>query len=381
MINNLKLKIVTIYNSKRNFFNIIILFFLVILIFVIFSQKRVEPNPTNNVINNTPSSIPIQSSTDKDKYLTFNDKESFYINQIITNNDIVTGFSWLSDKNIYSTTNGIFEAGTNEVIVKSKISDIQWADNFNAVVRNDNKWKIFNYKDKSLIEIPVILNNPSISNNGDKIVDFNKNNLNVYYNSDFTPREIKFEEPIQKLFMTTDSDNIVVLTNYATKSYVYFLDKDLKITKKLETGDDYKLASISPDGNILALVLDNNLRISDFNNLIVSDVYLEKSELSVGFRTNSEFVVIEKYKDNLGRILDNIYISNLTGKRFRISDSKQIINRINLEIPMKFNSNRTIVTFGENKGKTWILTLIPNIFPTYSTTGELVFSKIKPNSH
>jgi len=43
-------------------------------------------------------------------------------------------------------------------------------------------------------------------------------------------------------------------------------------------------------------------------------------------------------------------------------------------------SNR-ILTIAENKGKIWILSLFPNLIPTYSTDGEIVFSDLKPKSH
>ena len=127
--------------------------------------------------------------------------------------------------------------------------------------------------------------------------------------------------------------------------------------------------------------MNNNITVSNFDTIVGSDIFLNKSNLSVGFRNNTEFVVVEKYKDSLGRILDNIYISNIANKRFKISDSRPLINRINRDLPIIFNTNGNIATFGENKGKTWILSLKPNLYPTYSTTGDLIFSNIKPESH
>ena len=122
----------------------------------------------------------------------------------------------------------------------------------------------------------------------------------------------------------------------------------------------------------------NELTVSNFSGTIYKDLFLNKSELTAFFRNNESFVVIEKYRDSLGRVLDNIYLSNILVKRFKISDSKPIINRINHDIPLMKNNFGTIVSFAENKGKIWMISLKPNLYPTYSTNGELVFSSLKP---
>jgi hypothetical protein len=318
---------------------------------------------------------------DQSKYLTFNEDESYYLNQIVTNEGIVTGFSWNGNKNIYSTKNGIFESGTNQIVINNKIDDIRWSDSFNAVVKSNNTWKILDYKNKKLIDIPVDLQNPIIDNQGKRIADFVKNSVFIYNTDDFKFKEVKFEEPVKKVFFASSNEDFVVSTNFATKSYIYSIDSNFTISKKFDSNNDYTLSSISLDGKLLALVIKNKLSISDFNTFLLNDNYLDKSSLNVGFRSNTEFVVVEKYKDNIDRILDNIYISNVSGKRFKLSDSRPLINRINTDMPIVFNDNKSIATFGENKGKTWILSLKSNLYPTYSNTGDLVFSNIKPSTH
>lgn len=383
MINNLKLKIINIYNSKRIFFNTFYISILIIILFTLFFSKGKRNNNISKISTPNPSTSTVKTFQEEgqNKYLTRKKDESFYINQIITNNDIVTGFSWKGDKNIYSTKNGIFEAGTNNPIILTSINEVKWSNSFKALVKVNGSWKIFDYNNKTLIDISVNLTNPVIDNYSKRIADFVGNKAFIYNTDNFSFKEIKFDEPIQKIFFVDNSDSIIVSTNYAAKSYIYDINKEFTISKKFGSDDDYKLTSVSTDGKLFALILNNKMIISDFDKILISDTFLDKSILNVGFRNSKDFVIIEKYKDSLGRVLDNIYMSNISNKRFKISDSKALINRINLEIPMIFNGSRVIVTFGENKGKTWILSLEPNLYPTYSENGELVFSNIKPESH
>ena len=220
MINNLKIKILAIYNSKHKFFNTLVVSGLILLLFILITQK--DKNAAQPVVNvsTTQSSLPTNVRRDENQGIpfTFNEKESYYINQIITNNDGVTGFSWDGDKNIYSTKNGIYEAGTNNPIITVVINEIRWANNFSAVVKTENRWKMLDYNTKQLVEIPVILYNPVIDDKRETIIDFKRNNLFMYNISDYSVKDLKFEEPIQKVFFVKNNKELVVLTNYATKA-------------------------------------------------------------------------------------------------------------------------------------------------------------------
>lgn len=385
MINNIKQKIIYIYKLRPKFFNAVLISIFIVLFFALFMSRKEKGKDSFLPPATTPT--PIDSSIPNDQYnnenlpFTFNENELYYINQITSNNGNVNGFSWNGDKNIYSTKTGIFEAGTNVPIINTPIDEIWWANSYNAVVKTGKTWNRFDYKTKQLMEIPVVLNNPSVDDKGERISDFKNNIVYVYNTTGYGSSQVKLEETVQKVFFVKNTKNIVVSTNYGARSYFYNIDENLKIIDKLASNDDYILNSVSPNGKLLILVLNNKLFISDFTSLNDESVFIEKSELVAGFRNDTDFVIIEKYKDRLGRTLDNIYLSNVSSKRFKLSDSKPMINRINTKVPIMFNGNKNIVSFGENKGKTWILSLKPNLYPTYSITGELVYSTIKPGSH
>lgn len=372
-------KLKELIKKYKKYIFLYIILCLIIITSLVLSKNNSESN--NQKINNSPiSTQTIDKNIQKEKF-TNNDKELYYINQVVTNFKGVIGFSWNDDSYIYSTKDGIFEAGTNNIIINSKIEDIYFADYFNALVKNSGFWKKLDYKNKTLSDIPVKLYNPIISNRGNKILDFSKNVLFLYDSKTYDKKEVKFEEPIQKISYIESNENIAISTNYAARTYIYILDKNLIQTKKYETGDDYILSSVSTDGKIFTLKKDNTIKTTDLNIFLNSDTFIQNSRINSEFIDENSFIIVEKYKDKLGRTIDNIYLSDAYGKRFKISDSKPIINKIDIELPIMFNKDKNIATFAENDGRTWILSLKPNIFPTYSTTGELVFSKLNPQSH
>ena len=364
-----------IKSNKKKIFIILVVLVLLFFYFV-FANKKTQNTFIPVATPTTSPSITTVSQNDL-----IQEGQAYFMNQIVTNYKPVTGFSWKGNKVIYSTKDGIYEGGTNNVVVDKKIDDIRWTNSFNALVKTDNKWGRLNYSTKALEEIPAVLNNPKTSEAGNLIADINKITLTVYNSQNFTSKELKFREPVINVFFVKKTNEIIVQTNFAAKTYLYKTDESLNITKSYETGDDYILSSVSFDGNLASLTLKNKLIVTDFESIKSETIFLGGSTINASFRNSNEIIVVEKYKDNLGRILDNVYVTNSSGKKTKISDSNQLIKRINTSLDVSFNEDKYLATFVENEGRIWILALRPNLFPTYSTEGELVYSNIKPSSH
>jgi hypothetical protein len=60
MIDRIKLKIITIYNSKKLLFNILGVLLLVALFFIILRSRKETSNPDEKVVKNTPPSNSIK---------------------------------------------------------------------------------------------------------------------------------------------------------------------------------------------------------------------------------------------------------------------------------------------------------------------------------
>lgn len=359
-------------HKKVIFFVALVIF---ITIYLLISSNKEDATIT---LEPTISSKPIATTNEE---FSNNTGQAYYSNKIVTNNQPVTGNSWKGDKNIYSTKNGIYEAGTNNPIFTGNIEIIRWSDNFNAILLVNNVWNKLNYQKKEINEIPVKLTNPIINNNGNIIADIKGNTVSFYDTTEYKSKEIKFNEPVENVMFSKNGNSTIISTNYATISYFYKLDINFEITENFESNDNYILSSVSPDGNIIALTLNNTIVLSDFSKIVATKAFTNKSKLISKFKTDNEFIVIEKYKDDLDRFLDNIYLVSVSGKSLRLSDSKAIKNRISFDIPIMMSENGYVSSFVENNGKTWILALKSNLYPTYSVDGELVYSNLKPRGH
>ena len=107
-------------------------------------------------------------------YFTGSSTRAYFINQIVTNIPPVTGYSWSGDLLIYSTKDGVFEAGTNNQILIKNIQDIVWSDNFNGLIKSEGKWEKFDYKNKNTIDPGLDLISPIINSRGNLIADYSK---------------------------------------------------------------------------------------------------------------------------------------------------------------------------------------------------------------
>lgn len=341
----------------------------------------VKDNKTESEVNNSPSPNPTFSITSTGASsipFTYNPNEAYFLNQIVTNLTPVTGYSWKNDSLLYSTSGGIYEGGTNNLLIQQPISKIFWNSSFNAVLNSNGKWFIFDFATKSLKEIGSRFTSPKISNTGDRILDFSQKNLFVLDTANNKTNNAPFSENITGAFFVDSTKEIVVSTLKDNVTSIHKLDGNLKETQILNTQNNYVLSSASPDGNSFVITLGNETLVSSFSSTILKHKFSEKSKISTKYRGSNEIIAIEKYVDSLGRTLDNIYILSTNNNIFKISDSRAIVGRINTGVEMAFNTNATVLSFAENKGRIWILALKPNLIPTYSTSGELVFSIISP---
>lgn len=369
MIQKIKQKLISVYLSKRKLFNVVgILLFAGLLI--IFgsrhNQKKAEPLQASPLPRLTPSAKPF----------TANPNEDYFINQIITNLTPVTGYSWKGNKLVYSTPNGIYEAGTNNPVLEQNIESIVWANSFNAILKSGGSWKKFDYLNKKTEELPYPLNDPVINSKGEKILDRQRNIVKLFDLIKNTNKETSFEEPVDKIFFIEDAGGFVISTTSNNKTHVYKYNEGFTQEQSVVFEGKFEMSSISPNGDSFLLTFGNELKVANFSGSISNNVFTKGSELSVGYVDGNKIVIVERYKDSLNRSLENIYLSNLQGNRFKISDSKPMKNRINMDIPIAFSEGGGVASFAENNGKIWILALSPNIFPTYSIKGTLVFSKM-----
>jgi hypothetical protein len=358
---------------------IVLILLLAFTVFVALQPKKTVNKTAQDIINTpSPTALPL-----KDASTSSNNEKAYFINQLTTSMGPVTGFSWDQNLLYYSNPNGIYKAGTNEAVLEMPIQKIYWSKNGNLIFKSNNVWSKSNLS-KEAIPVNKDLNNPIINNSGSLILDASESQLKMYGIEDSSEKIFKTKEINERIvnyFFSDDSQKIFLSTEFGTKTIIYKLDTSLnEMSKKVFEGK-YTLSSISPDGEIFLLSQEGLLIVANFTETRNTFNLLQKSKIFSSFRNLNEIIIVEQYKDNLGRTLENIYKTNPTGNIIRISDSRPIKNRINTSVPMAFNGDKNIATFAENKGGVWILSLSPNLFPTYSTEGELIYSNISPYSH
>lgn len=369
MIQKIKQKLISVYLSKRKLFNVVgmLLFAGLLIIFGSrHNQKKAEP----------PQASPLPRPTPSTKPFTPNPNEDFFINQIITSLTPVTGYSWKGNKLVYSTPNGIYEAGTNNPVLEQNLETVVWANSFNAVLKSGGSWKKFDYLNKKTEELPYSLNNPVINAKEEKILDHQNNIVKLFDLKENTNKEAAFEEPVDKTFFLEDVGGFIVSTTGNNKTHVYKYNEGFTLEQSVAFEGKLNLSSMSPSGDSFILISGKDLIIANFSGIISNNVFSNASRLSPGYVNSNKIVVIERHKDSLGRSLENIYLSDLQGNKYKISDSRPIKNRINMDIQTAFSQGGGAASFAENNGKIWILALSPNVFPTYSTKGSLVFTKM-----
>lgn len=371
MIEKIKQKLISVYLSRRKLFNIVGISLLVVLIIIFISvrnQKKEGPQPTTSSPRPTPSP----------KSFTPNPNETFFINQVTTNLAPVTGYSWRESKLVYSVPGGIYEAGNNNPLLVKNIESITWANSFNAVLKSGGAWKKFDYLGKKTEDLPYSLSSPIINSRGEKILDYQKNIVKLFDLIKKTNKEASFEEPLDKIFFIEEADGYIFSTTSNNKTHIYKYGEGFTQEQTATLEGRLVLSAVSPTGDSFLLTSGKELKVANFSGDISNNVFSNASEISAGYINNDKILIIERYRDSLGRSLENIYLSNLQGSRFKISDSRPIKNRINLNIPVAFSKGGGVASFAENGGKVWIISLSPNLFPTYSTKGVLVFTRMEP---
>lgn len=371
MIEKIKQKLISVYLSRRKLFNIVGVSLLVVLLIIFISvrsQKKEGPQPT------TPSPRPTPSP----KSFTPNPNETFFINQITTNLTPVTGYSWKENKLVYSVPGGIYEAGNNNPLLVQNIESIAWANSFNAVLKSGGAWKKFDYLNKKTEGLPYSLNNPIINSRGEKILDYQRNTVRLFDLIKKTNKENVFEEPVDKIFFIEEAGGYLFSTTSNNKTHIHKYSEGFTQEQTATFEGKLELSAVSPTGDSFLLIFGKELKVANFSGDISNNVFSNASEISAGYINNDKILIIERYRDSLGRSLENIYLSNLQGNKFKISDSRPIKNRINMNTPIAFSKGGGVASFVENGGRIWILSLSPNLFPTYSTEGILVFTRMEP---
>lgn len=320
-------------------------------------------------INKKPQSVPqltapVPTSTPIPPGSPFSN-DSYFLNRINTLQPI-NGYSWKNNKLVYSTSNGIFYAGTNQAINNIKIQKAIWSENGSIVFNNNNHWFFSQLDNQKQIPIDYVSENILINPVGDTLLLINKVQVTLFKPLSSQTFSKSFDQPILQAVWSKNSSNILfVLSN----NEILFVDYNLNILNKITT--PFKLISVSPDAKTLIFQNGRVLIVQPISGDSFNLEFTKDSKLTA-FWTDTNLFVIETIKDSLSRNLDYIWKISSDGQRTFLVNSMPIPRKINLEIPIIPNSANTVIPLAEKNGQLWLLSLTPNNIPGYTSAG-LVF--------
>ena len=181
--------------KHKKLFIILLVFFFLLIIFLLLTNR---PKPTSKT-----AAIPEKSSTSSFSDLinqfpaSSETTKPFFLNFVETLRN-VNGYSWLQNQLIYSTPEGIYSADSNQPLLNTKIEQINWNSQAQAVFSNNKQWFFFDSANKDIKPLNLLGSLAKLHPSKPFVAILNDSTLNVY----------SLTDPTQPIFTTyASADN------------------------------------------------------------------------------------------------------------------------------------------------------------------------------
>lgn len=368
-IKNFILRLINLIKSNKRPFVFILG---IILIFILVLPKKNLPLP--KLTKPTASKSP-QTNFQQLNQIPLPDEQAaqpneqaqvFFINKVFTKKP-VTGYSWLQKDLIYSTPDGIYFGSTNAPILQQSLDYITWSRNGLAVFQSQGQWSVFNSLTKSSTPINISGIKPLISPSGNHLASINGSSVQLLNLQSFRSESIKLPASTTQIAWPSNSSYLIAVT----QNQVFIINLNDLSLQKISSSFG-KFSALSPSVDHLVFSSSGTIKIVAVNDQkeVTSISFESDSNLTVNWFNQDWFLVIEtSAPDKFGRRIDYLWkINNLQEKQL-IANSMPITNKLNNNIPLYINSENNILPLIENNDTLWILSLIPNQFPSYTQKG------------
>ncbi len=352
-----------IKNHKKASF--LFLLIIILLIYFLASNKKSDDEDIQ-----VPTVKPVKTDIPNVKLPTRTSTQPVYLlNRFNSLNNVIDS-AWFGNKIIYATKDGVYELWQNNPIIKSNIKSVNFSSKGNFIYNNNNGYYLFNLEDRSSFKLEIEGQNLIMNDNGDLIAYFTENSLTIYEISSGSKKEIaKGDIPNLKIKWLKNS-NLISLHSKREGS-VELYDSNLNLINKIDNEPGDITVSMSPDQNKIVYSNNNILTIKDLKSKSQTKIEFKNSvSLNMYWIDSNKFFTIETSERGDLDIFDNYFwIINVNGVKEFISNSFAIPNKINTETSVAIDSNNKFIILNENKGKIWILSLVPSQTPIYSESG------------
>lgn len=299
-------------------------------------------------------------------------KEGAYLLNRINTLQPVTGYSWNDNLLIYSTPSGIYSAQNNNPIIETPISYISWSANGFAVYQSNNQWYWFHPKSQQSIPVTSLSANPKISPNGQFVV-WNKSTT-LYLlklNTNETSTTI-LNDPITALAWS-NNNQLGINQQIQSETVINIFNTGLIKLNEYRTPFNSKLLALSPTSETIAMAANGTLEVLHPQNNKIQIQFQKGAALQAVWIDDINLIVIETTKDEINRTIDIIWKITATGEKQILTNSISIPRKIDVSIPITINKKQTTLPLVEKKSKLWILSLTPNLLPSYDERGLTFF--------
>jgi hypothetical protein len=301
---------------------------------------------------------------------------TYLISQVKTNSGVLA-HTWNQGKLIYATSKGIYEAGTNKILVNKGISEVNANTQGQLIFKSGSAWSRYDSQGDKTTNLNVSGDLVMINKKGDKIASANKSELIITgIDNKSTKEDTKLD--ITNISWSHDKNWIAVYGDNTVKLY----DENLKLQNTSSLEENSTFLDISFDASTIAYSHNGSLILKpiDINYSSFLFEFGGESKLTGNWITPTKFLVVETSKpDNLGRVTNYISRLDLFGTREFLTNTFAIPEKINISKFITTDPAQNVATLTENNGVIWFLGLVPGQYPFYTDQG--VFLQTLPNQY
>lgn len=293
----------------------------------------------------------------------------------------VTGYSWIQQDLIYSTPKGIYRAGLNASLVTVAIEEIYWNQNGQAIYRSGGNWFWFDASLGQTKPIAIDGDNPRLSPNGQLVATDNNGKLEVTALSSGAKVSTELTEELQAIRWSAAGNSLLVAERSPTELTVRIFDANLNLKETISLETDTILLDVSPDATLLLLYQPGKLLLRSSKTGTKQVEFQLESQITGNFIDPKRAVIVETTVDSLGREFNYFWRISETGKKEYLANSLPIPRKIDTSLPLIPNPPQSALPIVEKRGPLWLISLLPNLLPTYSEQGLTFFPLSAAGDH
>jgi len=355
-------------NKRERLKRILFIGLIIIIILISISNKILSERSKGLELSETPQRIENASRLPREPQGVV-----YILNRINRVNNIIE-YTWNKDTLAYVTNSGIYLAGSNTSLDNGNISYADANGNGFFLYNKDENWFVYNLSASIVSPISIRGSSPKINKSGGLVTSISEGNL-VITDLEGGESVIETEGVTTKAEWAYEKNLIATEINTGNEKIVRVFSKNGSNKAQITIPKSSEFAGISPNGSSLGIVNGNKFLIKTIDNdKDIEFVFDIKNTLSGNWITNNDFILLETTFIEAGE-RNTIWKISREGKKTYLATDDPIPNKVNTLVRHKINNSLNTIPIVEKEESLWLLGLIPNQSPYYSS-GSTIFQEI-----